>query len=358
MNITTNKERIRMKKFLALIIAAAALFACTVPAYAALPTALTFTEVKEAPKLDGEIDKAYGSSVFDFKATDIKVGDNNLFPRTQDELNPIKSVYEKMHSVGYAVYDTNNLYLAFDVYDVAPKAAGNSSNHWLSTNIQLVFYVNSQLCFPTIAYTGPGKVKVTADSRSEMDFSKIKASFFEKETGHYVYEVVIPWSACYEINSFKDVEDMRFGFVQTSMAGYDLVGGDEEKAYLTAAFGDAYDLQYDKLIPVSFKKLDSAVQNSNAGNNSGNTSGTDSGKSSVAPSEGVSVNASGSEVQSSVGSETQGSGEQIIETEETEKKDNKLIIILIAAAVVIIGGGAAAIIILNKKPADKTEEKN
>ena len=349
-----------MKRFLAIIMAAAALLACAVPAYAALPTSLTFAEVKQAPKLDGDIDKLYGNSVFDFKATDITVGDNNLFPRTQDELNPIKSVYEKMRSVGYAVYDANNLYLAFDVYDVAPKAAGNSSKHWYSTNIQLVFYVNSQLCFPTIAYTGPGKVKVTADGRSEMDFGKIKVSFSEKETGHYVYETVIPWSACYDINSFKDVNDMRFGFVQTSMAGYDLVGGDEEKAYLTAAFGDAYDLQYDKLIPVSFKKLDGAVQKPAENNKPGKTAGSETDKASAAPSGGVSINADADSFAGS-GEQTDkaenSDGETVIISEETEKKDSKLIIILIAAAVVIICGGAAAIIILNKKPADKTEEK-
>ena len=350
-----------MKKIISLFTAVVLAFAFAVTASASVPTKLTFNRVNKSPTLDGTIDSIYGQPVFDIKATDLKAGDPNLAIATDDGsakagdatdelISKVSSVYNTMHSVGYAVFDDENLYFAFDVTDTYPKAASNSANYWEATNIQLVFYVNQQLCFPSIAYAGTNKINIFPDKRSEMDIDKIKVKFTENG-GKYVYEVVIPWNSCPEVSSFKDVDDLRFGFIQTSMA----------ERYVAAAFGCAYELDYSKLVPVELKD-DGSVESGNQKDNqstvstAGNENTVSNNSSAAAPSgNGTQINTDNSDNTNPASSDNQTVTEEII---EGEKNYTPIIIIAVIGGLVIVGGVIAFIIINKKSADDNTENKN
>lgn len=336
-----------MKKIISLLTAAILIFAFAITASATIPTSLTFNKVSKAPTLDGTIDSVYGQPIFDIRATDLKAGDPNLAiaeddgsaeagKATDELISKVSNVYNTMHSVGYAVFDDENLYLAFDVTDTFPKAADNSAKYWEATNIQLVFYVNQQLCFPTLAYSGTNKINIFSDSRSEMDVNKIKAKFVENG-GKYVYELVISWNACPQVSSFKDVDDLRFGFVQSSMA----------ERYITAAFGCAYELDYSKLIPVDLKdNTTDAPATTTSSNNSSVAVPSGSGTQ-------INTDTGSTDDTSTVSSNTtQTVTEEII---EGEKNYMPIIIIAVIGGIVIIGG-VIAFILTNKKSSDKKSE--
>lgn len=334
----------KLTKLLCFMCVLAATFSCVLTANAAIPTALTFKQVATAPAFDGSIDTVYGQPIFDFKATDIQVGNYNLYPRTQEELDPLKEPYQKMHSKGYAVFDEENLYLAFDVKDTVPRAAANSANYYESTNIQLVFYVNEYLAFPTIAYAGKNKVRIWDDKRSEMDINKMKAVFVENG-GNFIYEVKIPWSAFPDVRSLADVSDIRMGYIQTSMA----------VNYLCAAFGEAYDLDYDKLLPVTLNmlatpKTSSTNSQKTGSTNSSNTNSADSSKTSSVDSTASDAGVVGSGVD--IPDDTQQTrkvNSSVSTVAEEGEKDYTLFIVLAAVGGLLIVGGVVAIILLNKK---------
>lgn len=320
----------------------------TIPASAEVPTKLTFTQVEKAPTFDGIIDDVYGEKIFDLKATDLKVGENNLFPRSQAELDPLMDVYNVMQALGYAVHDKENLYLAFDIKDIAPKAASNSTEYWNSTNIQLIFYINQQLCFPTIAFAGTDKVNVIGDARSEMDVSKIRAKFKDNGNGNFIYEIVIPWVAVPDVKSLDDVDDVKFGFIQSSMA----------KGYICSAFGEPYDLKYNTLVPVTLKNLakeenSSSVQKPNNSTSQGANDNTNSDNNSIIT-DGTQI---GNEIKPESSSTVIDDTSTIVEETSTNGTNTTLVLVLIILAVLVIVGAGVAIIIINRKPKTKNDSE-
>ena len=363
------KQLLRM---LTVLCAAAVSLSGVLTASAAIPKSLTFKQVSQAPVFDGKIDGSYGDKIFEFAAKEIQVGDYNLYPRTPEELDVVKGAYNAMTAKGYAVFDNDNLYLAFDVTDLAPRAAANSAHFSRTTNVQLVFYVNDYLSFQTIAYTGKNSVRVYDDDghRSEADASLMEAKLTENSKTNYVYEIKIPWKAFEEVNSLKDVTDIRMGFVQTSMA----------IDYTCAAFGEAYDLDYDRLLPVTLDKS-STASNSNtkktASQSQKSSSGVDFGEDTTSSVTNSNQNATSADTGEKTGSnaseleqQTESNAEEIAsdtmeqaelnsdkdtsDSQETQtntasKKDYTLVIILSIIGAVVVIGGVIAIILLNKK---------
>lgn len=244
-----------MKKILVLFTAAMLLFSTlSFAASAAVPTELNIYKTKTAPNINdsGKIEAVYGEKVFDIKASELSKDDQNLYPNTQREPHMledkgVKDAIKVMRNIGYMTYDDDNLYIACEVTDVAPKAASNSAEPWRSTNLQLVMFVNEELSFITVAYEGTNKVGVVNDRRSVMDYELVEATFFEKSKTNYVYEIKIPWESFPEVTCADDVWYFKMGVVQSSMAN----------GYVCAAFGEAYFLQAPKCVNVSLKGLKS-----------------------------------------------------------------------------------------------------
>jgi len=379
-----------MKKIIALLTVVIIVFsAMSFSVSAAVPTELTITETKTAPNIKdgGVIDKAYGNKVFDIKGSDHSLDSQNLYPnKTREphllEEKLVKDAIAAMRNIGYMTYDKDNLYIACEVTDIAPKAASNNSEYWKSTNLQLVIFLNQELNFPTIAYEGKNKVKVWGDERSVLDYELVEATFTEKSQTKYIYEIKIPWNAFPEVSSVDDVEEIKMGIVQSSMAN----------GYVCSAFGEAYHLKYDKCIPVTLAKAGNTSSNDkkpttskqettsskqettsskdtvskdNANNtvsqnNPSSTPSTDNtdkntasnkvDSSANAPTTGTDIVTDGAETTSSQApTESAGEGTTTVITEEGEKDWTPIIIIGIVA-VVIIAGGVVAIILMNKKP--------
>ena len=360
-----------MKKFIALLTVVILVFSVmSFSVSAAVPTELTITETKTAPNINdgGVIDKAYGNKLFDIKGSDHPLESGNLYPnKTREphklEEKPVKDAIAAMRNVGYITYDKNNLYIACEVTDIAPKAASNNSEYWKSTNLQLVIYLNQELNFPTIAYEGKNKVRVWGDERSVLDYEIVEATFTEKSQTNYVYEIKIPWEAFPDVSSSSDVEDLRMGIVQTSMAN----------DYVCSAFGEAYFLKYDKCIPVTMAKASgssdktpaSSKQETTTSQKNETTSNKDTASkdnadknttsnkvdsSANAPTTGTDiVTDESADATSSQTSENASEGTTTVVTEEAEKDWTPIIIIGIVA-VVVIAGGVVAIIMMNKKP--------
>ena len=242
-----------MKKILVLFTAAMLLFSTlSFTASAAVPTELNIYKTKTAPNINdsGKIEAVYGEKVFDIKASELSKDDQNLYPNTQREPHMledkgVKDAIKVMRNIGYMTYDDDNLYIACEVTDVAPKAASNSAEPWRSTNLQLVMFVNEELSFITVAYEGTNKVGVVNDRRSVMDYELVEATFFEKSKTNYVYEIKIPWESFPEVTCADDVWYFKMGVVQSSMAN----------GYVCAAFGEAYFLQAPKCVTVNLKGL-------------------------------------------------------------------------------------------------------
>lgn len=349
-----------MKRLIALVVCLILAVSVCVTASAAVPTALTFNEISTAPTLDGVVDAAYGSPVFDFSAKELPVGDKNLFMSdvmddgsisdtgtygaSDASVKKFANTYNTMKTVAYIAYDSKNLYLAFDTTDVAPKASSNSAMPWRSTNFQLCMYVNQRLAFFTVAYAGTNKVNICNDSRNEFDVDVMKASFKEKSQTNFVYELVIPWSAAPGLKSAADVEDFRFGYVQTSMA----------EAYICTAVGEAWHQDYDKLVPVTMKALSGSTTTGTTGNASSeedDTSAPQGGGTTVNVGDSSSEDTDASSDITTGVTDKEDDGEQVVVEEE---KDYTLIIILGAVAGVVLIAGVVAIILLNKKsPAEK-----
>ena len=262
-----------MKKIMALL--TAVIIVCSLLTFstsAAVPTELKIYKTETAPNISdsGKIDSVYGEKLFDIKATDFSKDDQNLYPNTQREPHMlkdkgVKEAMAKMRNIGYMTYDNENLYVACEVTDIAPKASANSAEPWKSTNLQLVMFVNEELSFITVAYEGTNKVNVVNDRRSVMDYELVEATFFEKSKTNYVYEIKIPWESFPEVTKADDVWYFRMGIVQSSMA----------KGYVCTAFGEAYFLQAPKCVPV---KLEGAKNSGSATTSSEVTSSKEEDK--------------------------------------------------------------------------------
>jgi len=310
----------------------AMLLSCVLTANAAMPTTITLTEVSKAPVIDGELDDVYGDVKWDLSATDITVGNYNLFPRTEEELEPMKDAYNVMNMKGYFVYDKEGIYIAVAAKDVAPRAASNSEHFCYSTNIQVVLYVNSSRNFFTVAYTGEDKVNfINEENRSELDFSKMTANdykFKNDDKGNLFYEIKLPYEALYGVKSMDDIKDMRIGVVQTSMA----------YGYLCSAFGEAYDLDYERLLPVKVQALsgDAPVSNQTT------TTTSEVVDDATANTDGLDFSGSSEDEQSNV-------PEAETPANTAPQKDYTMIIIFGVAAGVVLIVGVVAVILVNKK---------
>ena len=361
-----------------------ACFASSFVASAAIPTKLTFTQVSKAPTIDASIDEIYGKPVFDYRATDTPIGEWNVFPRDKERMNPVMDAYNTMRVAGYVVFDKDYLYMAYDVYDVAPKVADNSSKFYKSTNLQLVFFVNENLGYITAAYAGTNSVRVFNDdgNRSTMVIDNIDCKLVEKSKTNYIYEMRIPWSNFHEVEKLSDVTDFKFAMTQTSMGSAGKYKNDEgkEEAYVCSAFGKAYDLNYDSSVPVTLAKLkeedkdesskvtSSVATSSDSGavgegvdfGNSSEEKNTSSENTATTSSESTEKTESNTSTDSTASTESTQSTESVTSTESStdtnattgeepeESKDYTLIIIIAIVAVVVVAGGIVAIVLINK----------
>ncbi len=336
----------KMFKILSVMCISLLLLACVAGALtvnAAIPTKLAFKQVTSAPKIDATIDSVYGEAVFDYRATDTPIGEWNVFPRTKEQMNTVMDAYNAMRVAGYVVFDKDYLYMAFDVNDVAPKVADNSSKFYKSTNLQLVFFVNENLGYITAAYAGTNSVRVFNDdgNRSTMIIDDIDCKLTEKSKTNYIYEMRIPWKNFHEIDTLSDVTDFKFAITQTSMGSSGTYKNAEGKqdTYVCSAFGKAYDLNYDSCLPVTLQKLAST------GNSDGNS---DADK----PTESTPDGAVGSGVDFGTDDDTQNdknSDDSDATSGDGESgNNNTLIIILAIIAVVVVAGGVVAIVLINK----------
>ena len=354
-----------MKKIIPLLLAV--IVCCSmmvIPTSAAIPTALTIKETKTAPNVNdkGVIDAVYGNPIFSYKATDIKVGETNLYPRTPEECAQVQDAINVMSNTGYATYDDKYFYMACVLKDLAPKASPNSAAPWQSTGIQLLLFVNTERSWTTFAYEGTNKVGVFDDNkgRSVLDPDFVTASFYERSQTEYVLEFKIAREGFPEIDGLADVQELKMGVVQTSMADTTVDANvKKDGAYTCAAFGEAYELKYEKALPVT---MVSANGSSNNGGSSTVTSTITStittpgeSDSTSAPSEGTAVDIGGSSSETTSTESSENSDQTTTVVQEGEK-DWTMIIILAAVAGVIIIGGAVAIILLNKKPSTDSKE--
>ncbi len=328
-----------------------ACFASSFTANAAIPTSLTFAQVSKAPAIDATIDDVYGNPVFDFRATDTPVGEWNVFPRDKERMDPVMDAYNAMRVAGYVVFDKDYLYMAYDVHDVAPKVADNSSKFYKSTNLQLVFFVNENLGYITAAYAGTNSVRVFNDdgNRSTMSIDNIECKLVEKSKTNYIYEMRIPWSNFHEVETLSDITDFKFAITQTSMGSAGKYKNDEgkEDTYVCSAFGKAYDLNYDSSLPVTLQKL--------AADKKEEDKTEAKPESKVETSADTGAVGDGVEFGDSADDNTTNSNETVANddttttgADTTEEKDNTLIIILAIVAVVVVAGGVLAIVLINK----------
>ena len=360
-----------MKKIIALLIAVIVCCSMMVmPTSAAVPTALTIKETKTAPNVNdkGVIDAAYGSPIFDYRATDLTPGDGDLHPKTQAECAVVNDAISVMRNVGYATYDDKYFYMACVLTDLAPFATSNSAEPWKSTGVQLLLFVNTERSWTTFAYEGTNKVGVYDDNkdRSVLNPDYVTASFYERSKTEYVLEFKIAWEGFPEVESLADVNELKMGVVQTSMASACANNDDgngnpiyASAPYTCSAFANAYELKYEKALPVT---MVSANGNTNNGGSSTVTSTITStittpaeSDSTNAPSDGTAVDVGGSSDQT-VGATESENGDQTTTVVQEGEKDWTMIIILAAVAGVIIIGGAVAIILLNKKPSGYSKE--
>ena len=363
-----------MKKIIALLIAVIVCYSMMVmPTSAAVPTALTIKETKTAPNVNdkGVIDAAYGNPIFDYRATDLTPGDGDLHPKTKEECAVVNDAISVMRNVGYATYDDKYFYMACVLTDLAPKASPNSAAPWQSTGIQLLLFVNTERSWTTFAYEGTNKVGVFDDNkgRSVLDPDFVTASFYERSKTEYVLEFKIAWEGFPEVDSLADVNELKMGVVQTSMASAcannktpDGTPIYEAAPYTCSAFANAYELKYEKALPITM-----VPANGNSNNNGGGSSTVTStitstittpaeSDSTSAPSQGTAVDVGGSSDQTIGATESEKEDDQTTTVVQEGKKDFTMIIILAAIAGVIIIGGAVAIILLNKKPSTDSKE--
>lgn len=375
-------------KIISVICAISVVLACAVSGFtvsAAIPTKLTFTQVKKAPTIDASIDDIYGKPVFDFRATDTKtfnpsatagVDGFNIFPRQKEWMDSVKDAYEAMRVKGYVVFNEDYLYMAYDVYDVAPRVAGNAAKFYQSTNLQLVFFVNENLGYITAAYAGTNAVRVFNDdgNRSTMLIENIDCKLKEKSKTNYIYEMRIPWSNFHEVETLADVTDFKFALTQTSMGSSGTYNnGSADTSYVCSAFGSAYALNYEHSVPVTLKKLATSTgsnsntvtddgddnKNTNSGTTSKNDSATNNGGTadSNAGAVGGGVDFGGntqteSTPDATVGTDnntaTDNTASDSAASDTEVEKDYTLVIILSIVAVLVIAGGVVAIILINK----------
>lgn len=356
-----------MKKVITLLLAV--IVCCSmiaIPTSAAVPTSLTIKETKTAPNVsdNGVIDAAYGSPIFDYKATDLTPGDGNIHPKTKEECAAVNDVISVMRNVGYATYDDKYFYMACVLTDLAPKASPNSAAPWQSTGIQLLLFVNENRSWTTFAYEGTNRVGVFDDNkdRSVLDPDYVTATFYERSKTEYVLEFKIAWEGFPQVSSLKDVDELKMGVVQTSMASSHDGSVYTDAPYVCSAFGRAYELKYEYALPITMVSAGGS-SNSNNGGSSAVTSTITSTITTPAESDSTSAPTDGTAVDIGTGSsETTGTTESkdegdntTIVTVEGERDWTPIIIIAIIALVLIIGG-AVAIILLNKKP--KTDGEN
>ncbi len=352
----------KVLKLLSVLCAVVIVFALAVGSFnasAAIPTKLSFKQVSSAPAIDASIDSIYGSPVFDFSAKDTPIGEYNVFPRTQEQMATVMDAYNAMRVKGYVVFDKEYLYMAFDVNDVAPKVAGNSSKFYQSTNVQLVFYVNENLGYITAAYSGTNSVRVFNDdgNRSTMTIDNIDCKLVEKSKTNYIYEMRIPWVNFHEVDTLDDITDFKFAITQTSMGSsgtYKNANGVQD-TYVCSAFGKAYDLNYDSCLPVTLQKLSNSEANKPVESQTQTQSqAVSSDAGAVGSGVDFGTNTESSDSESSVISSQTDADATTSDTENNEnKKDYTLVIILAVVAVLVIGGGATAIILLNKGDKNK-----
>lgn len=212
---------------------------------AEVPTKLSISNTNISPVIDGVVDESYGDMQWDQKATDLKVPEKNLFPRTQAELDTMIEAYNVMRMKGWLTYDNEGIYMAVEATDLSASTDYNSVQPWKSTNIQVVMYVEASRYFFTLSYGGNNKAVLANDTmRSELDESEV-TEYTVKETVlsnsvRLCWEIKIPYEALWDISGITQDTDIRLGVIQTSMA----------KGYCCQAFGNAFDLQYDTLLPV------------------------------------------------------------------------------------------------------------
>lgn len=337
-----------MKKAISLLTVVclvAMLLSCTFCASAEVPKQLTIDEVKTSPVVDGKLDDVYGAHKWNQSATELTVGEQNLFPRSDDLFTPdMVAVRNVMNMKGWLVYDSEALYIAVAAKDTAPKVASDNSKYWNSTNIQVVLFVDSSRYFFTVAYEGDNKVSLHDDGdRSELDVDKMdvaKNVAFTNNVGDLFYEIRIPFEALWDVDKITKDTDIRLGIVQTSMAA----------GYVCQAFGEAYGLKYDTMIPVTPVPYVAPVVS---------TSTPASVDSTVAPDAdaGVDLGGASSDIVSSadevssVDSEPESKEESsdVTSVADTEEGGNSMMIILIVVGAVIVIGAVVAIILVSKK---------
>ena len=328
-------------RLMSVICALVLVLSCTLTANAEWlkqPSTISIEKVSKTSAIDGVIDDASGSKKWDQNATDIAVGEYDLFPRTPEECAPFSNVFSVMNMKGYFVYDEEGIYLGVEATDTLPKAASDSSEFWHSSNIQIVLYTNSSRTFCTLAYAGTNKANLFNDEkRSELDIAKVK-DYCVKETvsggtTKLVWEIKFPYEAFWDVKGMEDIAEMKLGIVQSSMA----------EGYACQAFGKAYSLVYEDLISVDIKRPAGETVNSNAdsGNAGGNTIVSASG-------DGVDLGAAG-ETGSEVASDATADDTASSAAPAEDNSKTTLIIILAAVAGVIVIGGVVAIILINKK---------
>ncbi len=346
----------KVMKLFSVICALVLVLSCAITANAARPTSITITEVSKAPVIDGVIDEANGPMQWNQTASEIPVGEYDLFPRTPEECAPFTELYKMMNMKGYFAYDKDGIYLAVEATDLPPKAAPNSNEPWKSTNIQVVLYTNSSRNFFTVAYSGTNKAYIFNDeTRSELEIDKVK-DYCVKENvvgnkATLVWEVKIPYAALWDVKSMDDIDDMRLGIVQSSMSTQGV-----EKPYACQAFGKAYSLVYEDLLPVTVKSLSGGSKDNTASKTESKNEAANS-KPSGNTNEIVSASGDGvdfgvTDNNSTDESTVTGSEADTNDTTGTTEQDNSkttLIIILAAVAGVIVVGGVVAIILINKK---------
>lgn len=248
-------KKVKILSLAMIIILAVCPFITPVSVRAAIPTRLSITYAETAPVIDGVVDASYGEMQWDQSATDFEIGDYNLYPRTKQEwaYEQMQKTLNKMNMKGWLAYDKEGIYMAVEATDIFAMTNPIPQKYWNSTNIQVVMYIDSHRYFFTLYYGENKKaVFVNDSSRSDLDESKI-FEYTLKETAFedgikLCWEIKIPYEALYGSTRIGKTTDMRLGVVQTSMAyGF----------YSCQAFGEAYNLKYQTLVPVKvYSKVD------------------------------------------------------------------------------------------------------
>jgi len=254
-----------MKKLISLLISVLLIvtvfpFGGLITVTAEVPTELSISYAETSPIIDGVVDSSYGDMQWNQSATDIPIGEYNLFPRTPEECEPFKSVFNIMNMKGWLSYDADGIYMAVEATDLYAFAPVDSSEPWKSTHIKVVLYTNSSCNFFTLSYDGKNKVNLYNDSsRSCLDISKVTdyalSENISDNTTKLVWEIKIPYEALWNISSINEISDMRLGVIQTSMA----------YGYCCQAFGKAYSLVYSDLLPVTINPIPDTITTGKTG---------------------------------------------------------------------------------------------